>query len=52
MRFSTNGFFHESVTLGPGPLSILLGSFQIFTKIRTDIGKQRLIIGVSDISNK
>jgi hypothetical protein len=34
-RFSTSGFFHKSVS--PGPLSILLGSFRIFSKIRGDI---------------
>jgi hypothetical protein len=32
MRFSTSGFFHNSVS--PGPLSIPIGSFQIFLKIR------------------
>jgi hypothetical protein len=31
-RFSTSGFFHGSVS--PWPLSILLGPFQIFMKIR------------------
>ncbi len=34
MRFSTSVFFHESVY--PGPLSIPLGSFQLFSKIRRD----------------
>jgi hypothetical protein len=33
-RFSTSGFFHKSVS--PGPLSILLGSFRLFSKIRGD----------------
>ena len=31
----TSGFFHKSVS--PGPLSISLGSFRIFSKIRGDI---------------
>jgi hypothetical protein len=31
-RFSTSGFFHESVS--PKPLSITLGPFKIFSKIR------------------
>jgi hypothetical protein len=30
-RFSSSGFFHESIY--SGPLSIPLGSFQIYTKI-------------------
>ncbi len=34
-RFSTSSFFHESVS--PGPLSIPLGPFRIFSKIRGDI---------------
>ncbi len=34
-RFSSLGFFHESVS--PRPLSILLGPLRIFTKIRGDI---------------
>jgi hypothetical protein len=34
-RFSPSGFFHKSVSLGH--LSIPLGPFQIFSKIRRDI---------------
>jgi hypothetical protein len=34
-RFSTSGFFHKSVS--HGPLSISLGSFRFFSKIRGDI---------------
>ena len=33
-RISTSGFFHKSVS--PGPLSIPLGPFRIFSKIRGD----------------
>ncbi len=38
-------FFHES--LSPGALGIPWGSFQIFTTIRGDSLKQRLITGVN-----
>jgi hypothetical protein len=34
-RFLTSGIFHESMS--PGPLSIPLGLFQIFSKIHGDI---------------
>ena len=42
----TSGFLHESVS--PKPLSIPIGSFQIFLKIRRDIAAQ----GVVDTSGK
>jgi hypothetical protein len=38
-RFSTSGFFHESVS--PKPRSIPLGSFRIFSKILGDICSSR-----------
>jgi hypothetical protein len=50
MRFSTSGFFHESVS--PQPLSILLGLFQIFTKICGDIRNFVFIADVKDSDNK
>jgi hypothetical protein len=40
-RFSTSGFFHKSVS--PKPLSLPLGSFQIFSKILGDITSSRQI---------
>ncbi len=39
-------FFYESVS--PEPLSIPLGPFRFFTKIRGDIGKFMFITGVKD----
>jgi hypothetical protein len=36
MRFLASGFFHESVSPGAGPLSILLWRFRIFLKICGD----------------
>ena len=45
-KISTWGFFHESVS--PGPLSVLLGLFGIFTKIRRDIRNFVFIVGVSE----
>jgi hypothetical protein len=50
MRFSTSGFFRESVS--PKPLSIPLGSFRIFSKIRGDIRSSRFATGVSDTGGK
>ncbi len=38
-----SGFFHESVS--PKPLSIPLGPFRIFSKIRGDICSSRLTTG-------
>ncbi len=49
-RLSTSGFFHESVS--PKPLSIPLGSFQIFAKIRRDIRSSRFATGVNDTGRK
>ena len=49
-RFSTSGFFHESVS--PKPLSIPLGPFQIFSKIRGDISSSRLTTGISATGGK
>jgi hypothetical protein len=43
MRFSTSGFFHESVS--PQPLSIPLGPFRIFSKIPRDIRSSRFATG-------
>jgi hypothetical protein len=45
-RFSTSDFFHESVS--PKPLSIPLGSFRIFSKIRGDIRSSMFATGVVD----
>ncbi len=45
-RFSTFCFFHESVS--PKPLSIPLGSFRIFSKIRGDIRSSMFATGVND----
>ncbi len=49
-RFSTSGFFHESVT--PGPMSTPLGLFRIFSKIREDILEWMFITGVNDTGDK
>jgi hypothetical protein len=43
-------FFHESVS--PKPLSIPLGLFRIFSKIRGDIRSSRFATGVVDTSGK
>jgi hypothetical protein len=43
MRFSTSGFFHESVS--PEPLSIQLAPFQILLKILGDIRNSRSTTG-------
>ncbi len=45
-KISTLGFFHESVS--PGPLSIPVGLFRIFTKIRGNIRNFVFIVGVSE----
>ncbi len=42
-RFSSSGFFHESVS--PKPLRIPLGPFQIFSKIRGDFRSSRFSTG-------
>ncbi len=49
-RFFASGFFHESVS--PKPLSIPLGSFRIFSKIRGDIRSSRLTTGINDTGGK
>ncbi len=49
-RFSTSGFFHESVS--PKHLSILLRPFRIFSKIRGDIRGSRCTTGVNDTGGK
>ena len=46
-RFSTSGFFMNRF-----PLSIPLGSFQIFSKIRGDIHSSRCTTGVVDTGGK
>jgi hypothetical protein len=58
-RFSTSSFFHESVSpnihlfrVSPKPLSILLGPFQIFSKIRRNICSSRCATGVVDTGGK
>jgi hypothetical protein len=43
-------FFHESVS--PKPLSIPLGPFRIFSKIRGDIRSSRLTTGINDTGSK
>ncbi len=48
-RFSPSGFFHESVS--PGPLSIPLGPFWFFSKIRGDISESIFITGRNDTRN-
>jgi hypothetical protein len=45
-RLFASGFFHESVS--PKPLSIPLGPFRIFSKIRGDIRSSRLTTGIND----
>jgi hypothetical protein len=45
-RFSTSGFFHESVS--PKHLSVPLRPFRIFSKIRGDITGLRFTTGVVD----
>ncbi len=49
-RFSTSGFFHESVS--PKPLSTPLGPFRIFLKIPGDICNSRFTTGVVDTGGK
>ncbi len=48
--FRSQFFFHESVSLGP--LSIPLGPFQIFSKIRRDNREWMFISGVNDTGDK
>jgi hypothetical protein len=48
-RFFVSGFFHESSS--PKPLKITVGPFQIFWKIRRDIGKSKYINGINDTVN-
>ncbi len=50
MRFLRSGFFHKSVSLGP--LSIPLGPFWMFSKIRGDIHEWMFISGVNDTGKK
>ncbi len=45
-----HGFFHESVS--PKPLSIPLGPFQIFSKIRGEIRSSRFAAGIVDTGGK
>ncbi len=45
-----SGFFHESVS--PKPLSIPVGPFRIFKKIRGDIRSSRLTTGINDTGGK
>jgi hypothetical protein len=49
-RFFASGFFHESVS--PQPKSILLGPFQIFSKIRGNIRKSRCTTGINETGGK
>jgi hypothetical protein len=49
-RFRLLVFFHESVS--PKPLSILLGPFQIFSKIHEDISSSMCTTGVVDTGGK
>jgi hypothetical protein len=42
--------FHESIS--PQPQSILLGPFQIFSKIRKDIWKAMCTTGINDTGGK
>jgi hypothetical protein len=49
-RFFASGFFHESVS--PKPLSIPLGPFRIFSKIRGIIRSSRLTSGINDTGGK
>ncbi len=48
--FRLQVFFHKSVS--PGPLSIPLGSFRIFSKIRGVIPEGMLISSVNDTGEK
>ncbi len=48
--FDFRFFFQKSVF--PGPLSISLGSFQIFSKIRRDIREWMFVSGVNDTGEK
>jgi hypothetical protein len=45
-----SGLFHESVS--PKALSIPLGPFRIFSKIRGDIRSSRLATGINDTGGK
>jgi hypothetical protein len=47
--FRLQSFFHESVS--PKPMSIQLGPFRIFSKIRRDIRSSRCTTGVVDVAN-
>jgi hypothetical protein len=49
-RFSTEGFFHESVS--PKPLSIPLGPFQNFSKLCRDICSSKCTIDTGGKCNK
>ncbi len=49
-RFSTSGFFHESVS--PRPPSIPLEPFWIFSKTRGDIRELLFITGANDTGDK
>ncbi len=49
-RSFASGFFHESVS--PKPMSIPLGPFRIFSKIRGDIRSSRLTTGINDTGGK
>ncbi len=49
-RFSSSGFFHESVS--PRPISIPMGPFWIFSKIRGDIRELMFIASVNDTGEK
>jgi hypothetical protein len=49
-RFSTSGFFHESVS--PKHLSVPLWPFRIFSKICGDIRGSRCTTGVNDTGGK
>jgi hypothetical protein len=49
-RFLTSGFYCDSVS--SGPMSIPLGPFQIFSKIRGDIHNFVFIAGVNDTGDK
>jgi hypothetical protein len=48
--FRLQSFFHESVS--PKPLSLPLGPFHFFSKIRGDIRSSRCTIGVVDTGGK
>ncbi len=48
--FRLQFFFHESVS--PWPLSIPLGSFLLFSKIRRDNREWMLISGINDTGDK